>query len=116
MASDLEDQKRETFWVFDDLRSKKTLPEMAIVDFQFIPDSGNGDASGSMTEINDLDYKADLYESDNSVQISTRPIVLGAERIWFHEELFTVIARKYGFAPDGWGFFGVEKDGAPASQ
>lgn len=112
MANNLEDQKRETFWVFDDLRSKQKLPEMAIVDFQFVPVSSNVNLSGFINKISSLEYKTDHYEDDSTVEISTRPIVLSAERIWFHEKLFTEIGQKFGFAPDGWGFFGVENDGA----
>ena len=115
VANNLEDQKWETFWVFDDLRSKQELPEMAVVDFQFIPVSGDANLSGFINEINGLDYKVERYDDGITVQISTRPIALSAERIWFHEKLFTVIGQKYGFSPDGWGFLGVERDGVSSN-
>jgi hypothetical protein len=115
VANNLENQKRETFWVFDDLQSKQKLPEMAIVDFQFVPVTNTANWSGFVNEIKGMGYKSDRYEDGNTLEISTRPIALSAERIWFHEKKFTIIGHRYGFAPDGWGFFGVESDGAPSN-
>ncbi|MGJ8584686.1 MAG: ribonuclease E inhibitor RraB [Marinosulfonomonas sp.] len=115
MANNLEDQKRETFWVFSDLQSKQALPEMAIVDFNFVPENSTANWSGFMKEISDLGYESDKYEDGSALEISTRPMALSAERIWFHEQKFTIIGQKFGFAPDGWGFFGVENDGTLSS-
>ncbi|KEJ96717.1 hypothetical protein SUH3_15285 [Pseudosulfitobacter pseudonitzschiae] len=110
MAKNLEDQKRETFSVFDDLQSKQRLPEMAIVDFHFVPIKNTANWSGFMSEIKDMGYKSEPYEDEGTLEISTRPIALSAERIWFHEKQFTIVGERYGFAPDGWGFFGIENN------
>lgn len=115
MANNLEDQKRETYWVFNDLQTKRELPEMAVVDFQFIPVNSNANWSEFISKINGIGYKSNRYEDGTTLEISTRPIALSAERIWYHEEKFTIIGQSYGFAPDGWGFYGVESEGSPSN-
>jgi regulator of RNase E activity RraB len=112
MGPKLERQRNETFEVFNDIASKYPIPEMAVVDFHMIPSAPNADWEQMATHARARGFTVELYDHENvpTMEIRTRPLTLSAEVIWEYEERLTLLARQYGFKPDGWGFFGVSMD------
>ena len=113
MADDLENQRKETYSIFEDLESSQELPAFAVVDFQFVPFDGSADWLGFQNEVKVLGYQTRVYEDGSTLEVSTQPITLSAELIWSHEKQLTLIGHKHRFSADGWGFWGVNSDETP---
>ncbi len=109
MDPDLEKQRNATFWAFNDIASKNPIPEMAIVDFHMIPSNSHVEWEKMSKELQGQGFTVERHDDPEGpmMEIRTRPLALSAEVIWEYEERLTLLARRYNFKPDGWGFSGV---------
>lgn len=103
VTMDLAQQKADTFWVFDDIARKHGMPEMAIVDFQFVPQGPAPDPKGLTEAARAMGLKVRRYEDELELSKPVSP--MSAEAIWELEKALTLLAARFGYAADGWGFW-----------
>jgi hypothetical protein len=105
MDHDFERQKQETFWVWDDIRSRKPdLPSEIDLDIQFLPGSSASNKDLFKAALEEVGFEVVFYQDDPTVEAKMRCVEASAEAIWAHEERASQIAISHGFKPDGWGF------------
>lgn len=105
MDHDFEQQKQETFWVWDDIRkSNPDLPSEIDLDIQFIPSSSKSNGAVLKTALEEIGFEVVFYQDDPTVEAKMLCVEASAEAIWEQEQQASQIALSYGFKPDGWGF------------
>ncbi|GAB5437459.1 ribonuclease E inhibitor RraB [Falsiruegeria mediterranea] len=106
-SHDFAAQQAETFAVYADLQSKHGLPEVADVDYFFVPTSDEADWRPLADVLSRQDYVCQYIEDDEGegpYLMATLPEqAVSASSIWIGEEVATQAALEHGFAPDGWG-------------
>lgn len=103
---DWDHQYRETAWVWNDLQSKDIdFQQASRLDIQFVPASSTADIGGFTEALRAAGYDVKGYRNNPTIEATTSAMLLTLESIWQHERKATEIALRYGFRPDGWGFF-----------
>lgn len=103
---DWDSQYQETAWVWNDLQSKGIDFRRAYkLDIQFVPDASTADIGSFREALRAAGYDIGVYDVRSTVEARTSAIVLTLASVWEHEKRSTEIALRYGFSPDGWGFF-----------
>lgn len=118
---DSEQQRADTFEVFETLQREFSLPPQATVDYQFVPGRDDADWDGFAESASSAGYQCAAYESDEHDD-SVGPtlecsvfLTLGAEAVWKHEHALTQLAAEHGFVPDGWGLM-LDADGNEVAE
>ena len=117
MPHDFAAQKAETRAAYEDLQAEHGLPDIADIDYFFLPDSAAADwrplADALSREDFDCQYvepepDGDGEDDENAPYLvaTLRDQIVSAEGIWIGEETATRIALAHGFRPDGWGMEG----------
>ncbi|OED48248.1 ribonuclease E inhibitor RraB [Leisingera sp. S232] len=110
MPHDFTAQRAETVAAFDDLQAEHGLPEVADVDYFFVPARDGADWHPLAEELSRDGYACAFMEAegkDPAYLIATLPEqIISATGIWIGEEVATRAALSHGFAPDGWGLEG----------
>lgn len=103
-------QRAETVAAFDDLQAKHGLPEVADVDYFFVPTNDGADwkplAKALSHEGFACAFHAAQGEDPACLCATLSDQIISATGIWIGEELATRTALDHGFAPDGWGLEG----------
>ncbi|MBV2359759.1 ribonuclease E inhibitor RraB [Thalassococcus sp. CAU 1522] len=88
--------------------SEDGLPDIADVDYFFVPESDAANWDAAVAALHDEGYDCSEVEDEDGVYLAAtlQDHVISAEGIWFGEEVATRIALRHGFTPDGWGFEG----------
>ncbi|MCD9149543.1 ribonuclease E inhibitor RraB [Pseudophaeobacter flagellatus] len=109
MPQDFDTQRDETVAAFNALQAEHGLPEVADVDYFFVPTHDGADWRALAEELSRSEYSctyvsADEAEDGTPYLAATLPDqMISATGIWIGEEVATRAALKHGFAPDGWG-------------
>ena len=99
-------QMQETEEVWSSLLTKGVdFARKYRLDFQFIPQGESADHEAFATAFAAEGYDVALYEEDTTIEASVGKVDLSLNAIWHHEKRTTKIALRFGFEPDGWGFF-----------
>ena len=99
-------QRRETEWVWSDLKSKGVdFTNAYALDLQFIPRVQSADRKGIAEALSTAGFKVRFYPDEPTVEATTPKMLLTPESIWQEERRATAIALEHGYEPDGWGFF-----------
>lgn len=110
MPHDFESQRVETVAAFNDLQAKHGLPEVADVDYFFVPARTGADWRPLAEELSKEGFSCEFFEAeveDQPYLSATLPDqIISSAGIWIGEELSTRAALAHGFAPDGWGLEG----------
>lgn len=110
MAHDFAAQQAETFAVYAELQSEHGLPEVADVDYFFVPSSEGADWRPLADALSNEGYDCQYIEGDKTdapYLMATLPEqIISASGIWISEEVATRAALEHGFLPDGWGLEG----------
>lgn len=107
MPHDFDSQRAETLAAYNDLQGKHGLPEVADVDYFFIPTQEGADWRPLAEALHQDGFECEFYEAegdDPSYLRATLPDqTVSATGIWIGEEIATKLALEHGFTPDGWG-------------
>ncbi|SMX26555.1 hypothetical protein TRP8649_00637 [Pelagimonas phthalicica] len=110
MTHDLAAQKAETFATYEELQSEHGLPEIADVDYFFVPSSDEADWRPLADTLSRADYTCEYIEPEDGeapyLVATLMDQVVSADGIWIGEEVATRAALEHGFTPDGWGLEG----------
>lgn len=110
MTHDFEAQKAETFAVYKELQEEHDLPQIADVDYFFLPASDEADWRPLADALSRQDFDCQYFEEedgDPAYLLATLPDqAVSAQGIWIGEEIATRTALEHGFTPDGWGLEG----------
>lgn len=106
MAHDYGAQRAETYAVFAGIEAEADLPDMADIDYAFVPGE-NADWDAAEAALADAGFDcARVPDEDGTpylaAQLQGQPLT--AMAIWLGEETATQLTLTHGFAPDGWGF------------
>ncbi|MBY6066786.1 hypothetical protein KUW17_08545 [Leisingera aquaemixtae] len=108
MPHDFDAQRAGTVAAFNDLQAEHGLPEVADVDYFFVPARTGADWRPLAEELSREGYScswvsADEAEGGSPYLAATLPDqIISATGIWIGEEVATRAALSRGFAPDGW--------------
>ena len=112
MPHDFDAQRAGTVAAFNDLQAEHGLPEVADVDYFFVPARTGADWRPLAEELSREGYScswvsADEAEGGGPYLAATLPDqIISATGIWIGEEVATRAALSRDFAPDGWGLEG----------
>lgn len=109
---DMKAQKAETEQVFREIAAMESLPERAVISFQFLAEDEHADWDAFTEAAEAQGYAVEWYEAaddddEATFEVTTSEIALSLDSLWAHEERLTLMGAVYGFAPDGWGFSGA---------
>jgi hypothetical protein len=107
MPHDFAAQRAETVAAFDDMQDKHGLPEVADVDYFFVPTTSDCNWQPLAQALSREGYACTFHDAEGDTPAyltATLPEqIISATGIWIGEELATRAALEHGFAPDGWG-------------
>lgn len=103
MAHDFAAQRDETFAAFAEMAAEGDLPDLADLDFFFLPDQEEADPQKLSRALEALDFLCHWAEGEAELIATLPDQPLSATAIWIAEELATRVALEHGFRPDGWG-------------
>jgi Regulator of ribonuclease activity B len=111
MSHDFTAQRAETMSVYADLQANHGLPEIADVDFFFVPETESSDWRSLAEQLSndgyECQYITDQGDGAPPYLVATLPDqIISASAIWISEEVATRAAIDHGFRPDGWGLEG----------
>ncbi|GAA6193859.1 ribonuclease E inhibitor RraB [Phaeobacter sp. NW0010-22] len=111
MSHDFPAQRAETLSVYSDLQAKHGLPDIADVDFFFVPVSESSDWRPLAEHLSNDGYECQYVtaqeKGDAPYLVATlSEQIISASAIWISEEVATRAALEHGFRPDGWGLEG----------
>ena len=110
MPHDFETQRAETVAAFNDLQAKHGLPEVADVDYFFVPARDGADWRPLAEELSKEGFSCEFFEAEGEdppyLSATLPDQIISSAGIWIGEELSTRAALAHGFAPDGWGLEG----------
>ncbi|NVL02862.1 ribonuclease E inhibitor RraB [Ruegeria pomeroyi] len=110
MPHDFAAQRAGTVAAFNELQAEHGLPEVADVDYFFVPARDGADWRPLAEELSREGFACEFFEAegeDAPYLAATLPDqIISATGIWIGEELATRTALPHGFAPDGWGLEG----------
>lgn len=108
MTRDLGAQRAETFATYRQLSAEADLPDVADVDYFFVPSRAGADWRALAEALDREGFECASVEDDGDPYLvaTLADQAVSAESIWAGEEVATRIALDRGFAPDGWGFEG----------
>lgn len=106
MTHDFKAQCAETYAVFEQVQAQSDLPDMADIDYAFVPLEG-ADWEAAEAALIAAEFECSREEDDDGapylgVSLADQPVT--ALAIWTGEETATRIALPFRFVPDGWGF------------
>lgn len=106
MPHDLAAQRAETYATFAGIQAEAELPDMADIDYAFVPAEG-ADWDAAETALSDAGFDCARTPDDAGTLylaacLPDQPLT--AMAIWLGEETATQLATPHGFQPDGWGF------------
>lgn len=108
MSHDFDAQKAETIAAITDIAEKNDLPDMADLDFFFLPVGEDAHWPALADALTKQGYICEFIEDEEDeppylvATIEDQPVT--ATAIWISEEVATRTALEHGFKPDGWGF------------
>ncbi len=113
MTHDFTAQEAETRKVFAELQANHRLPDIADMDYFFVPAKTGADwrtlADALTHEGFSCEWIAAEKDDEAPYLVATLPDqMISATAIWTTEALATRIALDHGFDPDGWGLMGDE--------
>ncbi|MGH1415604.1 MAG: ribonuclease E inhibitor RraB [Pelagimonas sp.] len=110
MTHDFAAQKAETFATYSELQDKHGLPDIADVDYFFVPTSADSDWRPLADALSRADYTCEYIEPEDDeapyLVATLMDQVVSSDGIWIGEDVATRIALDHGFTPDGWGLEG----------
>lgn len=111
MPHDFAAQRAETAATHDALQAEHGLPDVADVEFFFIPASDGTDWKPLAQVLTDTGFVCEYFTPENAQDtpylMATLPDqIISAAGIWIGEEMATRAALDHGFLPDGWGMQG----------
>lgn len=110
MAHDFAAQKAETGVAYGEMQAEHGLPDMADIDYFFVPDTPEADWRPLSDALSREDFDCQYVEPEDGeapyLVATLAGQIVSAEGIWIGEEIATRIALDHGFRPDGWGLEG----------
>lgn len=106
MKHDFEDQRRETFDTFDELRKQgEALPARSILEVYLLAEGGEANWGGAEKSLLAKGFATERDEDGDTLIVATKTaIAITPDAIWQIEKEITGIGLKFDFVPDGWEF------------
>jgi len=108
MTHDFAAQRRDTYAVWDDVSGGADLPDVADIDYAFVPQDG-ADWDAAEAALGEAGYDCARTPDEDGTDYLAASLPdqpLTAMAIWLGEETATRAVLPHGFVPDGWGFMG----------
>jgi hypothetical protein len=106
MVHDHAAQRAETYAAFAEIQAEADLPEVADIDYAFVPlDQADWDSAEAALTDAGFDCARTPDEAGTlylAARLPDQPLT--AMAIWLGEEAATELTLPHGFLPDGWGF------------
>lgn len=109
MSHDFAAQQAETNATYAEMQSEHGLPDIADVDYFFVPSNEDADWRPLADKLTRDGYACEYIEDEEEgiyLVATLQDQVVSAEGIWIGEEVATRAALEFGFTPDGWGMEG----------
>lgn len=108
MSHDFAAQKAETYAVWDEIAEAADLPDVADIDYAFVPGEG-ADWEGAEAALSEAGFETARVDDEDgrpylAARLPDQPAT--AMAVWLGEEAATLMLLPLGFQPDGWGFEG----------
>ncbi len=102
---DWEKQRRETDWVWNDLKTKGVdFSRPYSLELQFVPGLRGCNPDDFVEALQEVGLEVRAYSDQRTIEAKAPAMVLTPESIWNLERETTEIALQHGYEPDGWGF------------
>lgn len=109
MSHDFTAQKAETTATYSEMQAEHGLPDVADVDYFFVPATDEADWRALADVLSRADYICEYIEEDGEEPYLVATLTdqaVSAEGIWIGEDVASRAALDHGFTPDGWGLEG----------